>query len=349
MMSADTNRQILLAARPQGAPKDSDFRLVETAIPEPGPGEMLLRTIYLSLDPYMRLRMNTTSHLPPFEIGKPLLGATASVVVKSNLPDYRPGEFVVSLHGWTAYALSNGKGLFDRPLAKLDPQRVPLSAAIWAMGSPGLTAYKGLLEVGKPKAGETVVVSGAAGAVGSLVGQIAKLKGCRVIGIAGGPRKCGYVTDTLGFDAAVDYKGANLAADLGAQCPKGVDIYFENVGGAVLEAVLPLFNPFARIPMCGHVAEYNVVERHVGPDKMPDLFLAILGKRLTIRGFVVSDFMHDMQDFLRDMSGWLAAGKIRYREEITDGLENAPRAFQAMLRAENFGKPLVRVSPDPTR
>jgi hypothetical protein len=349
MMSAETNRQVLLAARPQGAPKDSDFKLVEAPVPEPGPGEMLLRTIYLSLDPYMRLRMNTNSHLPPFEIGKPLLGATASVVVKSNLPDYQPGEFVMSLHGWTTYAVSNGKGLFNRPLQKLDPKRVPLSAAIWAMGSPGLTAYKGLLEVGKPKEGETVVVSGAAGAVGSLAGQIAKLKGCRVVGIAGGPRKCGYVTETLGFDAAVDYKGGKLAADLRAQCPKGVDIYFENVGGEVLEAVLPLFNNFARIPMCGHVAEYNVVERPVGPDKMPDLFLAILGKRLTIRGFVVSDFMQDMQDFVRDMSGWLAAGKIKYREEITDGLENAPRAFQAMLRAENFGKPIVRVSPDPTR
>ena len=196
---------------------------------------------------------------------------------------------------------------------------MPLTAAIWTMGSPGLTAYKGLLEIGKPKEGETVVVSGAAGAVGSIVGQIAKIKGCRVVGIAGGAKKCAYVTDVLGFDAAVDYKAGNLAAALKAHCPKGVDIYFENVGGEVLEAVLPLFNLFARIPMCGHVAEYNVVERHVGPDKMPDLFLAILGKRLTIRGFVVSDFMQDMQDFVRDMGGWLAAGKIKYREEITEG------------------------------
>jgi NADPH-dependent curcumin reductase len=348
-MSADKNGQVLLAARPQGAPKDSDFQFVEAAIPAPGPGEMLLRTIYLSLDPYMRLRMNANSHLPPFEIGKPLGGATASIIVKSNHPDYQPGEFVVSLHGWTTYAISDGKGMFGRPLVKLDPKRVPLSTAIWAMGSPGLTAYKGLLEVGKPKEGETIVVSGASGAVGSLVGQIAKLKGCRVVGIAGGARKCGYVTDTLGFDAAIDYKGGTLAADLRAQCPKGVDIYFENVGGEVLEAVLPLLNNFARIPMCGHVAEYNVVERKVGPDKMPDLFLAILGHRLTIRGFVVSDFMNDMQDFVRDMGGWLAAGKIRCREEITDGIENAPRAFQAMLRAENFGKPLVRISSDPTK
>jgi NADPH-dependent curcumin reductase len=345
---ADKNRQVLLAARPVGAPKDSDFRLVETDIPQPGPGEMRLRTIYLSLDPYMRLRMGEGSHLPAFEIGKPLAGATASLVEDSNLPDYQPGDYVVSLHGWSTYALSNGKGLFGRPLVKLDPKRAPLSAAIWIMGSPGLTAYKGLIEVGKPKAGETVVVSGASGAVGSLVGQIARLKGCRVVGIAGGPKKCAYVTDTLGFDAVVDYKAGRMGEALRAAAPKGIDIYFENVGGEVLDAVLPLMNQFARIPMCGHVAEYNQVERKVGPDKLPDLFLAILGKRLTIRGFVVSDFMGEMQDFVRDMGGWLGSGKIRYREEITEGIENAPRAFQAMLRAENFGKPIVRVSPDPT-
>ena len=344
---AERNLQVLLAARPKGAPQDGDFRLAEAPVPEPGPGEMLLRTIYLSLDPYMRLRMNETSHLPPFEIGKPLLGATASVVVKSNLPDYRAGDFVAALTGWTTYALSNGKGLFGRPLAKLDPARGPLSAQIWILGSPGLTAYKGLLAVAQPKEGETVVVSGAAGAVGSLVGQIARMKGCRVVGIAGGPQKCGYVTGTLGFDAAVDYKAGDLRAALTAACPKGIDIYYENVGGAVFEAVLPLLNNFARVPVCGNVAEYNAVERRIGPDRVPDLMLAILGHRLTLRGFVVSDFMNDMQDFVRDMGAWLAAGKIRYREDIADGLENAPRAFQRMLRADNFGKPIVRVSPDP--
>jgi NADPH-dependent curcumin reductase len=344
---AERNLQVLLAARPRGAPQDGDFRLAEAPAPEPGPGEMLLRTIYLSLDPYIRLRMNETSHLPPFEIGKPLGGATASVVVKSNLPDYRPGEFVAALSGWTTFALSNGKGLFGRPLAKLDPARAPLSAQIWILGSPGLTAYKGLLEVARPKEGETVVVSGAAGAVGSLVGQIARMKGCRVVGIAGGPQKCGYVAVTLGFDAAVDYKTGDLSGALKAACPKGIDIYYENVGGAVFEAVLPLLNNFARVPVCGNVAEYNAVERRIGPDRVPDLMLAILGHRLTLRGFVVSDFMNDMQDFSRDMGAWLAAGKIRYREEIADGLENAPRAFQRMLRADNFGKPIVRVSSDP--
>ncbi|HXQ53982.1 MAG TPA: NADP-dependent oxidoreductase [Stellaceae bacterium] len=192
-------------------------------------------------------------------------------------------------------------------------------------------------------------MSGASGAVGSLVGQIAKLKDCRVVGIAGGAQKCAYVKDALGFDAAVDYKGGRLGEGLREACPKGIDIYFENVGGDVLEAVLPLLNMFARIPVCGHVAEYNVVEHKVGPDKMPALFLAILGKRLMFRGFVVSDFMHDMQDFVRDMGGWLAAGKIHFREEISDGLEGAPRALMRMLRAENFGKPLVRVTPDPTK
>ena len=347
-MNAERNRQVLLARRPEGAPRDEDFALVETDIPTPGQGEMLLRTIYLSLDPYMRLRMNAVSHLPPFEIGKPLGGAAASVVVASNIPDYRPGDFVASLSGWTTYAVSNGRGLFNRPLAKLDPTRAPLAALVWIMGSPGLTAYKGLIEIGRPKSGETVVVSGAAGAVGSLVGQIAKIKDCRVVGIAGGPRKCAYVSEELGFDAAVDYKGGNLAASLAAACPQGVDVYYENVGGEVFDAVLPLFNNFARIPVCGNVAEYNVTTPRIGPDKMPGLMLAILGKRLTLRGFVVSDFMQDMQDFVRDMGAWLGDGKIRYRVDIAEGIENAPRAFQRMLRAENFGKPLVRVSPDPT-
>jgi NADPH-dependent curcumin reductase len=348
-MSGERNRQVILKARPVGAPKDSDFALVDADMPQPGAGEMLLRTIYLSLDPYMRLRMNAVSHLPSFEIGKPLGGATASVVVASNLPDYRPGDYVTSLNGWTIYALSNGRGLFGRPLVKLDPARMPLSAAVWALGSPGLTAYKGLLEIGQAKSGETVVVSGASGAVGSIVGQIAKIKGCHVVGIAGGARKCGYVREELGLDAAVDYKAPGLREALRAACPKGVDVYFENVGGEVLDAVMPLFNNFARIPVCGHVAEYNQVERHVGPDKMPDLFLAILGKRLTFRGFVVSDFADRMQDFVADMGGWLRDGKIKYREDIAEGLENAVGAFQRMLRFENFGKPMVRVSPDPTR
>ncbi len=347
-MSGDRNRQIVLASRPTGAPADSDFTLVETDIPTPGPGEMLLRTIYLSLDPYMRLRMNAVSHLPPFEIGNPLGGVTASVVVASNLPDYKPGEYVASMNGWTSYAVSNGRGMLGRKLVKLDPRRIPLAAVIWAMGSPGLTAYKGLLEVGRPASGETVVVSGAAGAVGSLVGQIAKIKGCRVVGIAGGARKCAYVTDELGLDAAVDYKDGRLSEALAAACPKGIDIYFENVGGEVFDAVLPLLNNFARVPVCGHVAEYNVVAPRIGPDKIPALMLAVLGKRLTLRGFVVSDFMADMEDFVRDMGAWLAAGKIHYRVDITEGIENAPQAFQRMLRAENFGKPLVRVSPDPT-
>ena len=342
----ERNRQINLAARPVGEPKDSDFQLVETDIPEPGPGEMLLRTIYLSLDPYMRLRMNPVSHMPTFEIGKPLGGATVSVVEKSNLPDYAPGTLVASTNGWTVYALSNGKNPFGRPLAKLEPGRAPLTAPLSLMGMPGLTAYSGLLKIGQPKAGETIVVSGAAGTVGAIVGQIAKLKGCTVIGIAGGARKCGFVKE-LGFDAVVDYKAGNLAGDLRAACPKGVDIYFENVGGAVFDAVLPLLNLFARIPVCGHVAEYNAVEHKVGPDKIPALMLAVLGKRLTIRGFVVSDFMQDMQDFVRDMGQWLGGGRIKYREEITDGLDHAPGAFMAMLRAENFGKPIVRVSPEP--
>jgi NADPH-dependent curcumin reductase len=348
MMAAERNRQVVLAARPVGAPRDSDFALIESDIPVPGAGEMLLGTIYLSLDPYMRLRMSPGSHLPTFELGKPLAGATISIVLASNLPGYIKGDFVSSLNGWTSHALSNGRGLFGRPIPKLDPARIKLSAALWALGSPGLTAYKGLLEVGQPKPGETVVVSGASGAVGSLVGQIAKIKGCRVVGTAGGARKCAYLTDELGLDAAIDYKSPDFAERLRAACAGGVDIYFENVGGDIFDAVLPLFNQFGRVAVCGHVAEYNVVEHRILPDKMPGLMLAILAKRLSLRGFVVSDFMAAMEDFRRDMGAWLAEGRIRYREDITEGLENAPRAFQRMLRAENFGKALVRVAPDPT-
>jgi NADPH-dependent curcumin reductase len=345
----ERNRQINLAARPAGEPKDSDFVLAESAIPEPGAGEMLLRTIYLSLDPYMRLRMNPVSHMPTFPIGKPLGGATISVVEKSNLPDYPVGAVVASVNGWTTYAISNGKNPFGAPLHKLDPRLPSLTAPLSLLGMPGVTAYHGLLSIGQPKPGETIVVSGAAGTVGALVGQIAKLKGCMVVGIAGGPRKCAFVKEELGFDAVVDYKGGDLAGALRAACPKGVDIYFENVGGEVFDAVLPLLNLFARIPVCGHVAEYNTIEHKVGPDKIPGLMLAVLGKRLTIRGFVVSDFAAQIPAFMQEMGGWVREGRIRYRDEITDGLENAPRAFQRMLRAENFGKSIIRVSPEPKR
>jgi NADPH-dependent curcumin reductase len=348
-MANAKNTQILLAARPQGAPKDSDFTIVETSIPEPGPSEMLLRIVYLSLDPVIRLRMNAGSYWPAFEIGKPLGARVVCAVETSNIAEYQPGDLIVTAGIWANYMISNGKGLDGRPLPKLDPARGAITLPLHVLGITGLTAYCGLLEIGQPKAGETVVVSGASGAVGSMAGQIAKIKGCHVVGIAGGREKCAFLETELGFDIAVDYKRADFAEALKAAVPKGVDVYFENVGGAIFDAVFPLLNMHARVAMCGTVSEYNVTERQIVPDKMPGLLLATLGKRLTMRGFVISDWFAKMPDFLRDVGLWLREGKIHYKEEFIDGLENAPRAFQAMLKAQNFGKVIVRVSEAPAQ
>lgn len=350
-----TNTQILLAARPQGAPKDSDFTLIETPIPEPGPGEMLLRTVYLGLDPVIRLRMNEGSYWPAFELGKPLGARTVCAVVKSNNPAYAPGDLLVMQGIWADYVISDGKAPVSAAntqaanLPKLDPARGPITAPLHVLGITGFTAYVGLTEIGQPKAGETVVVSGASGAVGSIAGQIAKLKGCRVIGVAGGARKCEFVERELGFDAAVDYKRADFAAALQAACPQGVDVYFENVGGAVFDAVFPLLNRHARVPVCGTVSEYNATSREMAPDKLPALLLATLGKRLRLQGFVIGDWFAKMPEFQREAGAWLREGKLKYREEFIDGLANAPRAFMAMLKAESFGKVIVRVSEEPTK
>jgi NADPH-dependent curcumin reductase CurA len=346
---ADKNRQILFAARPQGEPKASDFNLIETPIPEPAPGEILLRTVYLGLDPIIRLRMNANTYWPSLELGKPLHARALCAVVKSNNPEFAPGDLLVTQGIWADYMISTGKGMDGRTLPKLDPARGSVTAPLHVLGVTGLTAYCGLIEIGQPKPGETVVVSGASGAVGSVVGQIAKIKGCRAIGIAGGADKCAFVEKELGFDAAIDYKRPDFAAALKAACPKGVDVYFENVGGAVFDAVFPLLNLHARVPICGTVSEYNVIERENVPDKMPALLLATLGKRLTIKGFVISDWFHKMPDFQREAGQWLRDGKLKYKEEFVDGLENAPRAFNAMLKAQTFGKVIVRVSPDPTK
>jgi len=349
-MAGEKNMQILLAARPQGAPKDSDFAMIETPIPSPGPGEMLLRTIYLGLDPVIRLRMNAGSYWPAFELGKPLGGRAVSVVESSNHPEFAPGDIVVHQGSWANYTISDGKAPTSsanmRPMSlpKLDPARGSVTAPLHVLGITGFTAYCGMLEIGQPKEGETVVVSGASGAVGSVAAQIAKLKAARVIGIAGGERKCRYLVEELGLDAAIDYKRADFVGALKEACPKGIDVYFENVGGAVFDTVLPLFNLHARVPVCGTVSEYNATERAVVPDKIPGLLLAILGKRLTLKGFVIGDWFARMPDFLREMGGWVRDGKIKYKEEFVEGLEAAPRAFQAMLKAENFGKVIVRVS-----
>jgi NADPH-dependent curcumin reductase CurA len=342
-MHPTKNRQILLAARPHGEPTAGDFKLVETDIPEPGPGQMLLRVIYLSLDPYMRGRMNAgPSYAKPVEVGEVMEGRAVCEVVESNLPKYRVGDIVVAGTGWQEHALSDGKGV-----QKIDPALGPISRALGVLGMPGLTAYTGLLNIGKPQPGETLVVAAASGAVGSVVGQIAKIKGCRVIGIAGGERKCRYVKEELGFDDCLDHHQSDLPGRLKAACPRGIDIYFENVGGAVFDAVLPLLNNFARVPVCGIIAHYNATGLPAGPDRVPLLMKDILVKRLTFRGFIVWDFASQYPDFLADVSGWLREGRITYREDITDGLENAPRELIGLLKGENFGKKIIRVSPEP--
>lgn len=334
-------KRIVLAARPVGEPKPSDFRVEEFAIPTPAAGEVLLRTIWLSLDPYMRGRMSDgPSYATPVPIGGVMEAGTVCEVIATNNPGFAKGDIVLSRAGWQTHAVSDGKGL-----AKVDPKLAPISTAIGVLGMPGMTAYTGLLDIGKPQAGETVVVAGASGAVGSAVGQIAKIKGARAIGIAGGKDKCDYVVKELGFDACIDHRDPDLAAKLKDACPGGIDVYFENVGGAVFEAVFPLLNQFARVPVCGLIAQYNETEAKP-PKWATSLMRATLTKRLTFRGFIVSDFASRHGDFLRDMSTWVRDGKVKYKEFVTEGLESAPEAFIGLLKGANFGKQLVRVGPD---
>ena len=336
----ETARRIVLASRPVGEPKPSDFRLEEFPVPQPGPGQMLLRTKWLSLDPYMRGRMSDApSYAKPVGIDEVMEGGTVSEVVASNDDKYATGDIVLSQAGWQTHALSSGAGL-----RKLDPKLAPISTSLGVLGMPGMTAYSGLLEIGQPKAGETVVVSAASGAVGSVVGQIAKTKGARAVGIAGGPDKCKYVREELGFGECIDHRSPDFSAQLKAACPKGIDVYFENVSGAVWDAVFPLLNTFARIPVCGLIAQYSATEAPEMKYKTSQIFRAVLTKRLTIRGFIVTDFAPKFPDFIRDMPQWIKEGKIKYREDIAEGLENAPQAFMGLLKGKNFGKQLVRVA-----
>jgi NADPH-dependent curcumin reductase len=336
---ATMNRRIVLASRPHGEPTPAHFRLEEARVPTPRDGEVLLRTRWLSLDPYMRGRMSAAkSYAQPVAIGEPMVGGTVSEVVQSNNPDFAVGELVSAYAGWQDYALSDGRGL------QRVPPGVPPSTALGILGMPGMTAYTGLLTIGRPKAGETVVVAAAAGPVGSLVGQIARLRGARAVGIAGGPDKCRYLTGELGFDAAIDHRAEDFADTLAAACPKGIDVYFENVGGPIFEAVLPLLNDFARLPICGLVSGYNATELPPGPDRLPTLMRTILTKRLNLQGFIVWDFADQQEAFLRDVGGWLAEGRVKHREDVVEGLERAPEAFIGMLRGKNFGKLVVRVA-----
>ena len=342
------NRRIVLAARPDGAPKETDFRLEESPLPSPGEGELLLRTIYLSLDPYMRSRMNEAGagYAPGVEIGAVMPAGGVSEVIESRAAGFRPGDIVNSFTGWQTHSVAKARG----STRGIDPASAPISTAVGVLGMPGMTAYMGLMRIGQPKEGETVVVSAASGAVGAVVGQIARIKGCRVVGIAGAKEKCDYVVDELGFDACASHRDPALAAKLGEACPDGIDVYFENVGGAVFQAILPLLNPFARVPVCGLIAQYNAKPGAPpsGPATITDLMRASLTKRLLIRGFIVYDFSDGADEFHAEMSDWVRSGRIRYREDIVEGIENAPRAFMGLLEGRNFGKLLVRTAPDPT-
>jgi NADPH-dependent curcumin reductase CurA len=342
---SSSNRQVLLNAHPVGFPVDADFKLVETPVPEPRDGEILVRTIYLSLDPYMRGRMSPgPSYATGVDLGDVMGAQTVGHVVTSRHVDFAEGDIVLSFGGWQEYSVSDGTGV-----RTLDPSVAPISTAVGVLGMPGMTAYVGLLDIGELKEGDNVVVSAASGAVGAVVGQIARIKGCRVVGVAGVQKKCDYVTDELGFDACVSHRSDTLNDDLKAACPDGIDLYFENVGGKVFDAVLPLLNDFARMPVCGRIANYNMTELPPGPNEIPRLMMLILVRRLMIRGFIVYDRAHRQEDFLRDVSGWIRSGELKYREDVVEGIEHAVGAFQGLLRGENFGKLLVRVSDDPTR
>ena len=328
------NLRVLLASRPTGWVSEDNFRVETVPVPQPRDGEVLVKNAFLSLDPYMRGRMNEgKSYAAKQEIGEVMIGGTVGEVVESRHPKFAKGDQVLGMLGWQQYGVSDGKGL-----NKVDASRVPLSAYLGVLGMPGVTAWVGLLDICQPKASETVVVSAASGAVGSVVGQIAKLKGCRAVGIAGGKAKCDYVVKDLGFDACVDYKAGKLNDDLKAALPDGIDCYFENVGGEILDAVLRRMNAFSRIAVCGLISQYNATEPY-GVKTIQ----SILTNRIRMQGFIVSDRMELWPKALPELVGWVAGGKIKYRETIAQGLENAPKAFIGLLKGENLGKQLVKL------
>tara|TARA_R110001592_G_scaffold357416_1_gene660504 strand:+ start:58925 stop:59974 length:1050 start_codon:yes stop_codon:yes gene_type:complete len=341
MIQTDTvNRKLVLSERPKGEPTKNTLRLDEEAIPSVGDNQMLLRTEYLSLDPYMRGRMSDApSYAAPVEVGDVMVGSTVAQVVTSKVDGFAVGDWVVSFNGWQDYALSDGEGVTNLGASPAHP-----SWALGILGMPGFTAWAGLTQIGAPKPGETIAVAAATGPVGATVGQIGKLLGCSVVGIAGGPQKCAYAVDDLGFDACIDHKAPDFADQLAKVCPDGIDVYFENVGGKVLDAVIPLLNPHARVPVCGLVSQYNATELPGGPDRLNWLMGQILRTKIKVQGFIIfDDFGHLYPSFAKEMGAWVASGKIKYREEIIDGLENAPEAFVGLLNGDNFGKRVIRV------
>ena len=337
--------QIRLARRPEGEPTDDTYEFVEHELPELAEGQLLLRVVYLSLDPYMRGRMSAApSYAPPVEVGEVMVGGTVCVVEESRNPEWQPGDLALSYSGWQTHAVTDGRGL-----RRLDPSVVPVSTALGVLGMPGFTAYAGLLEIGRPRAGETVVVAAATGPVGSAVGQIAKVKGARAVGIAGGEEKRLALLEEFGFDVALDHRSPTFADDLADAVPDGIDVYFENVGGAVAREAFKRMNLYGRVPVCGLVADYNATSVPEGPNRLPGFMRLILSKSLNIRGFIQTEFVESHgKDFVRDMSAWVADGSVRYREDVVEGLESVPEAFRGLLTGKNFGKLLVRVSPDPT-
>jgi NADPH-dependent curcumin reductase len=333
-----TNHQFRLAARPEGLPKRQDWSYTEEPVREPGEGELLVKVLYLSLDPAMRGWMNEgKSYIAPVGLGEVMRAGAVGKVLSSKHPGFKAGDFVMGTFGVQEYALSNGKGV-----TRVDPSIAPLPVYLGTLGMPGLTAYFGLLDIGKPKAGDTVVVSGAAGAVGTVVGQIAKLKGCRVVGIAGGPDKCRYIVQELGFDAAIDYKSEDVKKALRTHCPKGVDVYFDNVGGDILDAVLTQINLRARIIICGAISQYNAT----GPVKGPSNYLSLLVNRASMTGMVIFDYADRYAEAAREMAGWLTAGKLKSREDIVQGFQTFPETFLKLFKGENTGKLVLEVARD---
>jgi NADPH-dependent curcumin reductase CurA len=332
------SREVHLAARPVGEPKRGDFDLVEVEVPDPGPGELLVRNEWMSVDPYMRGRMNDVkSYVPPFQVGAPLEGGAVGEVVASPDDRFQVGQKVMHMLGWREYALVPAEQA--RPI---DTGLAPSSAYLGVLGGTGFTAYVGLFEIAGLRDGDVVFVSAAAGAVGSVAGQLARIKGHRVIGSAGSAEKVAYLKDVLGFDAAFNYRDGPVGDLLRSAAPDGIDVYFDNVGGEHLEAALESLRDFGRVAMCGAISLYNATEPPPGPRSIPQ----VVRKRLTLRGFIITDHMQLMGDFARDVGGWLREGKIDYRETVVEGIERAPEAFIGLLRGENLGKMLVHLGDD---
>ncbi len=335
----EENVQIRLASRPEGAPSAKNFDVERGPKPSPGDGQVRVRTRYLSLDPYMRGRMSDApSYAPPVPVGGVMVGGTVGVVEESRHPDFAEGDRVLAMGGWQRFSIVGGSDL-----RKLELPDAQLSLALGALGMPGFTAWWGLEHIGQPKAGETLVVAAATGPVGSMVGQLAKRAGARAVAVAGGPDKCRVATEELGFDASVDHRAADFAEQLAAACPEGIDVYFENVGGEVLEAVMPLLNEHARIPLCGLVAHYNATSLPEGPDRTPLLLGLVLRKKIRLQGFIIADHFAELGTFAGEVAPAVLKGEITIREDVVEGLENAPGAFIGMLTGKNFGKLVVHV------